>query len=395
MSASFNVLEKELLDDFLTMVRIDSPSRDERGMADWLTTTLRGLGCDVEEDEAGEAIGGNAGNLIVKLKGNTDAPALLFSSHMDTVEPALGIEPVIEDGIVRSKGETILAADDKAGLACILQLARMAQAQPDVPRPDLEFSIHIAEEVGLLGSKNLDTSKFTAKVGFVLDDEDVHKVNVGSPGAARLNYTVHGLAGHAGVAPEKGISAIKVAAEILAKMNFGRIDEETTANVGKIEGGTASNVVTPKVEMRAEARSHNPEKLKAQIDHMHACFEDVCLAWQEKYKAVWEAAGEGPMPRWEVDQQDDYAPVKFTEDDYPVKLTLAAGKALGWEMSTKISGGGTDGSVLTHKGIPCVVLGVGMQAIHSTKEFIKISDLNDAARLMASIVSTHVAGDLA
>ncbi len=395
MSDGYKVLEKDLLDDFLAMVQIDSPSRDERGMADWLTEKLRSLGCEVEEDKAGETVGGNAGNLRVFLKGNTDVDPLLFSAHMDTVEPARGVDPIVEDGIVRSKGETILAADDKAGLACIVQLARLAQAQPDVPRPDLEFSIHICEEVGLLGAKTVDTSKFRSKVGFVLDDEDVKKVNVGSPGAVRLNYTVFGKASHAGVAPEKGISALKVAAEVLAKMNFGRIDEETTANVGRIEGGTASNVVTEKVTMKAEARSHNPEKLKAQVDHMNACFEEVCSAWQEKTKHLWEGTDEGPLPNWKLDQADDYAPVQFSEDDYAVKLPMAAGKTLGWDMATKISGGGTDGSILTHEGIPCVVLGVGMRDIHSTKENIAVSDLNDAAKLMAAIVTMHANGGVA
>jgi tripeptide aminopeptidase len=392
MSNGYTVLEQELLDDFLAMVQIDSPSKNERGVADWLTEKFRSLDCEVVEDDAGSKVGGNAGNLRVYLKGNTDADPLMFSAHMDTVEPANGVVPVVEDGVVRSKGETILAADDKAGLACIVQLARLAKDQPNVSRPDLEFSIHICEEIGLLGSKSVDTSKFRSKTGFVLDDENIRKVNVGSPGAVRLNYSVYGKAAHAGVAPEKGISALKVAAEVLAKMNFGRIDEETTANVGKIEGGTASNVVTPKVEMKAEARSHNPEKLKAQVDHMNACFESVCKEWQEKNKHLWEGTDEGPLPRWELDQADDYAPVQFSDEDYAVKLPMAAGRSLGWEMGTKISGGGTDGSILTHEGIPCVVLGVGMRDIHSTKENIAVADLNDAAKLCSTVVTVHAAG---
>ncbi|GBE29637.1 peptidase T [bacterium BMS3Bbin04] len=311
---------------------------------------------------------------------------------MDTVEPANGVVPIIEDGVVRSKGETVLGSDDKAGLACIVQLARLAKDQPDVPRPDLEFSIHISEEVGLLGSKLIDVSKFRSKIGFVLDDTDALKVNTGSPGAVRLDYTVYGKASHAGVAPEKGISALKVAAEILAKMNFGRIDDETTANVGKIEGGTASNVVTEKITMSAEARSHDPKKLKAQVDHMNGCFEEVCKKWQEASKHLWEGTEEGPLPRWEVDQGEDYAPVKFSEDDYGVKLPMAAGRSLGWDMETKVSGGGTDGSILTQKGIPSVVLGVGMRDIHSTKENIAISDLNDAAKLCVTLVTMHAQG---
>jgi len=394
MTNGYTILEQELLDDFLAMVQIDSPSKNERGMADWLTEKLRSLDCEVTEDDAGKQTGGNAGNLRVTLKGNADVEPLLFSAHMDTVQPANGVVPVIEDGVIRTKSDTVLGSDDKAGIACIVQLARLAKAQPDVPRGDLEFSIHISEEIGLLGAKTVDTSQFRSKTGFVLDDSSVFKVNTGSPGAVRLNYTGHGKASHAGVAPEKGISALKVASEALAKMNFGRIDEETTANVGSIEGGTMSNIVTDKVTMKAEARSHNPEKLKAQVAHMNACFEEVCKAWQEKTKHLWEGTDEGPLPRWELDQADDYAPVKFSVDDYAVKLPMAAGRSLGWEMGTKVSGGGTDGSILTHKGIPCVVLGVGMKDIHSTKENIAIADLNDAAKLCSTVVTIHANGGI-
>ncbi|MBS1261875.1 MAG: Peptidase T [Calditrichaeota bacterium] len=384
MNDGYRILEKELLDDFLTMVQIDSHSRDERAMADWLTEELRSLGCTVEEDDAGEKVGGNAGNLRVTLKGNTGAPPLLFSSHMDTVKPGEGIKPVIEDGVVRSSGDTILAADDKSGLAVILQLVRLANAQPDVPRPDLEFSIHICEEIGLLGAKHVDTSGFRATAGFVLDDEIVDRVCVASPGAVRLTYRITGKASHAGLAPEKGINAIMVAADALSRMKIGRIDEESTANVGVIEGGTAANVVTENVSIKAEARSHNVDKLRRQVEHMNACFEEACAEWRKKTGS--------DLPSWEHEEEEDYHPVKFTLDDYPVKLTIAAGKELGWNMGTFVSGGGTDGSVLTHAGIPCVVLGVGMKDIHSTSEHIAVEDLNKAARLCAAIVTAHANG---
>jgi len=385
MNDSYAILKDELLDDFLTMVQIDSPSKDERAMADWLTAKFTELGCDVSEDKAGETVGGNAGNLRVTLKGNTSADPLLFSSHMDTVEPARGIKPVRDGDVIRSSGDTILGSDDKAGLACILQLARMAKAQPDIPRPDLEFSIHICEEIGLLGAKTVDTAAFRSKVGFILDDHDPHSLTVGSPSAVRLEYTVYGKASHAGVEPEKGISAIKVASEAIAKMNIGRIDEETTANVGVIQGGVATNIITEKVMMKAEARSHDPKKLEEQVKHMDSCFEEICAAWRKKSGT--------DLPRFESVREDDYKAVRFSIEDYPVKLTMAAGKALGWgEMETKISGGGTDGSVLSHKGIPCLVLGVGMEAVHSTEESIRIPVLEDAVRLISTIVTTHAKG---
>ncbi|MFH0882587.1 MAG: M20/M25/M40 family metallo-hydrolase [bacterium] len=388
MSDSYTILKKELLDDFLTMVQIDSPSKDERAMADWLTAKFNELGCSVSEDKAGETVGGNAGNLRVTLKGNTGTEPLLFSAHMDTVEPARGIKPVVEGDVIRSSGDTILGSDDKAGIACILQLARIAKAQPETTRPDLEFSIHICEEIGLLGAKNVDPSSFRSKVGFILDDHDPRSLTVGSPSAVRLDYTVFGKASHAGVEPEKGISAIKVSSEAIAKMNFGRIDHETTANIGVIQGGVATNIITEKVTMKAEARSHDPKKLEKQVEHMTSCFEEVCAEWRKKTGS--------DLPRFEVDRKDDYKAVRFSVDDYPVKLTIAAAKSLGWgEMETKVSGGGTDGSVLSHKGIPCLVLGVGMEAVHSTEEHMKISVFEDAARLISTIVTTHAKGEVA
>ncbi len=374
--------EKLLLDDFLTLVQMDSPSKDEREVADWLTNQFRDIGCEVTEDKAGEEVGGNSGNLKVTLKGNCDAGALLFSSHMDTVEPSRGIEPIVEDGIVRSKGETILGSDDKSGIAVILHLARMAKAQPDVPRPDLEFSIHICEEIGLLGAKFLDASSFKAVAGFILDDHDPKGVTIKSPSAARLDFAVVGRASHAGVEPEKGISAIKVASEAIAKMNMGGIDEETTCDIGAFHGGTMSNIVTERVEMKAEARSHDPEKLEAQIAHMLACFEDTCSEWRQDGEDV---------PRFEVERGDDYRAVRLSPDDLPAKLVIDAGKTLDWEIETKISGGGTDGSILNEKGIPCVVVGVGMQDVHSTKEWVRISDMTDAARLCGAILTSQAA----
>lgn len=379
--SGFKVNEKQLLDDFLTMVQIDSPSKHEREMADWLTKEFKALGCDVVEDGTGEKIGGNAGNLKVFLKGNTETAPLMFSAHMDTVEPANGIVPVVEDGIVRSKGETVLGSDDKSGIAVILQLARMAKEQPDVPRGDLEFSIHVAEEIGLLGAKNLDTASYKSKAGFILDDHDPKGATIKSPSAVRLDFKVIGKAAHAGVEPEKGISAIKVTSEAIARMNMGRIDEETTSNIGAISGGKMSNIVTEEVLMKAEARSHSPQKLEEQVAHMIACFEDVCAEWRKK-------SGED-VPRFEYDRGDDYAAVQLSEDDLPVKLAVEAGKELGWDLELKQSGGGTDGNIISHKGIPCIVLGVGMQDVHSTKEWVKVSDMVDAARLIATIVEKN------
>ncbi|MDP8207709.1 MAG: M20/M25/M40 family metallo-hydrolase [Candidatus Electryonea clarkiae] len=379
--SKFSIIPGKLLEDFLALVRIDSPSRNERGVADWLIKELTDAGCEVEEDDAGGATGGNAGNLFVRFAGNRpDAKTLMFSSHMDTVIPADGVEPIVEDGIVRSKGETILGADDKAGLAVILHLVRMAEAQPEIPRPDLEISLHVCEEIGLLGAKHVDISKFRAVAGFILDDHEPKEVTIGSPSAVRVDYKIIGRAVHAGIEPEKGISALEIASKAISNMNLGRIDAETTANIGVVKGGGATNIVMEEIEMKAEARSHSIDRLEEQVKHMQDCFEAAC---EERRKE-----GED-VPRFVQERKDDYKAVRFNEDDFPVRLVKAAGAKLGWTIKTKIGGGGTDGSIITHKGIPSIVVGVGMQDVHSTKEWIRISDLENAARIVGSIVVTH------
>lgn len=362
---------QRLLNEFLELVQIDSASKDERLMADALKPRLEALGFTVTEDDAGEKIGGTAGNLIAVLEGQKDAPALLFCAHMDRVEPGRGIKPVVEDGVVKSDGTTILAADDVAGIAAVLEAVRTVQEQ-QIPHGRLEILFTVAEEGGLFGAKSLDASALQAKAGFFLDTGGpVGTIVVQAPAQKNISATVHGRAAHAGVAPEKGISAILVAAEALTKMKLGRIDEETTANIGLIQGGVATNIIPDRVELKGEARSLDQEKLNRQAEHMAEVIQSTCAAHGVEA---------------EVSISDSYNSFRLTEADYVVQLAVKAAKAMGLEPQIESTGGGSDANIINGYGIPSVILGMGYTNVHTTDEAIPIDQLEAAAQYVLQLI---------
>jgi tripeptide aminopeptidase len=363
--------KQRLLNEFLELVQIDSASKDERLMADALKPRLEALGFTVTEDDAGEKIGGTAGNLIAVLEGQKDAPALLFCAHMDRVEPGRGIKPVVEDGVVKSDGTTILAADDVAGIAAVLEAVRTVQEQ-QIPHGRLEILFTVAEEGGLFGAKSLDASALQAKAGFFLDTGGpVGTIVVQAPAQKNISATVHGRAAHAGVAPEKGISAILVAAEALTKMKLGRIDEETTANIGLIQGGVATNIIPDRVELKGEARSLDQEKLNRQAEHMAEVIQSTCAAHGVEA---------------EVSISDSYNSFRLTKADYVVQLAVKAAKAMGLEPQIESTGGGSDANIINGYGIPSVILGMGYTNVHTTDEAIPIDQLEAAAQYVLQLI---------
>src|SRR5256714_1962605 len=259
----------------LELVQIDSHSRKERDVAQRIKQYCEEMGAQCEIDDAGEAVGGNTGNVIARFAGTlTSAQPIMMSAHMDTVVPGEGVKPVVEGDIIRTDGTTVLGGDDKSGCAVIIEVIRCLQEQ-NVPHAPIEAIFSICEEVGLLGAKNVDVSKIKSKYGIVFDSDDPGFLFTKGPSSNELVFKVYGLESHAGVAPEDGISAIKIAAEAIAAMKLGRIDEETTANIGLIEGGMATNIIPNLVVLKGEARSHSEEKLEAQTQHMKKCLDDV------------------------------------------------------------------------------------------------------------------------
>lgn len=357
--------------EFIELVSIDSISKKERSMADCLGAKLKAMGHEVYEDNAGDAIGGDAGNLICTVKGTKNVPAVLFAAHMDTVEPGIGKKPVVDGGFIRSDGTTILGGDDVSGIVSILEALR-ALEESGMEHGDIQVVFTIGEEVGLYGSKNLDYGRIHAKYGFIMDTGGpIGTVNVKAPAQDKIYVTVEGKASHAGVSPEKGISAIQVAASAIARMKLGRIDPETTANIGSINGGRETNIVCDRVEISAEARSLELSKLEAQTAHMRECFEQA--ASQFGAKADFRA--------------DRLYPSFGIAPGAPIMSILEkAAEDIGIKLQPESTGGGSDTNIFNGKGIEAVNISTGMENVHSTQECISIDDMVKAAEFVLSII---------
>ncbi|MBT9169334.1 MAG: Carboxypeptidase G2 [Syntrophomonadaceae bacterium] len=365
------VNKERLVNTFLEIVKVNSQTKNERMMADYLKGKLSGLGLAVEEDNAGEAFGGNAGNVLARLEGKADKNALLLSAHMDRVAPGENIQPVVEGDLIKSDGDTILGADDGAGLAIILEVLQVLR-ENNLQHGLLEVVFTVAEEGGLNGSKALDVDSLAAKQAVIFDSSgDAGIVINQAPAQDEIIARIYGQAAHAGVAPEKGINAIVVAAKAIGRMQLGRLDEETTTNIGVITGGKATNIVPDFVEVRGEARSFREEKLQKATESMKAAFN---LAAAEENGRV------------EIEVKRLYAAYHHPEDHKLLQLVKKAGKAVGLKIVIQASGGGSDANILNGKGIDAINLGVGNGEAHTPQEFQKISELLKAAELAVKIV---------
>ncbi|MFD2925896.1 M20/M25/M40 family metallo-hydrolase [Halobacillus naozhouensis] len=366
------VNKERLIEEFLELVQVDSETKDEAKIAKVLTKKFEDLGLEVFEDDAKNKTGHGAGNLICNLKGTKkDVDTIYFTSHMDTVVPGNKVKPAIKDDYIVTDGTTILGADDKAGLAAILEAIRSIKEQ-NVEHGDLQFIITVGEESGLVGAKALDPSHLTAKYGYAIDsDGQVGNIIVAAPTQAKLNAIVKGRTAHAGLAPEKGVSAITLASKAIAKMPLGRIDEETTANIGRFEGGKQTNIVCDHVEILAEARSLVPDKMNEQVEKMKQAF----------IQTAEEMGGE-------VELQVDimYPGFKQQEGDHVVEVARAAAKQIGRESKLLTSGGGSDANVIAGHNIPTVNLAVGYEEIHTTNERIPVGELVKIAELVTAII---------
>jgi len=365
--------QQRLLAEFLELVQIRCSTKAEREVADVLKQRLAELGLEVFEDDTGEKIGGNCGNVIAYLPGAADAPVVMLSAHLDCVEPCGSIEPVIEAGIIKSAGDTILGSDDKAGVAAIMEGLRVV-VERKLPHGGVQVIFTVSEEGGLDGSKNISKEHLKADMGYALDSGgEPGTIITMAPGQNSIDVVVHGKTAHAGVAPEEGINAIVVAGKALAELKQGRIDSETTANVGIIKGGHATNIVPARVELKCEARSRNMAKLAAQTEHMRETFEQVAKA-----NGV----------RAEVKVEHAYDPYVLADDAPVVALAVKAAQSIGLTPGLQATGGGSDANFFNSYGVPTAVLGVGMSKVHTTEEYIKEADLYKAAELVVAIITT-------
>jgi len=367
-----DVNQERLINEFIELVQIDSETKHEAEIAKVLTNKFTQLGLDVVEDDSKERTGHGAGNLICTMKGNNqDADPIYFTSHMDTVVPGKGIKPIIEDGYITSDGSTILGADDKAGIAAMIETIRVLK-ENNIDHGDIQFIITVGEESGLVGAKELDASLINAKYGYALDSNGkVGEIVVAAPTQAKLWTIMKGKTAHAGVAPEKGVSAITLAAKAIAKMPLGRIDEETTANIGRFEGGKQTNIVADHVEILAEARSLDPGKMDRQV---------------QKMKDAFEQTAENFGGSAEVTVKLMYPGYKQESGDHLVKVAINAVKAIGRESKLVKSGGGSDANIIAGHGIPTVNLAVGYEEIHTTSERMPLEELVKITELVTEII---------
>jgi tripeptide aminopeptidase len=362
---------QRLQDLLLELVRIDSLSRREGRIAVRLADEMRALGATVEFDDAGTAVGGEVGNLIAHVPGTAEAEPILLCAHMDTVEPGVGVKPIVEGDVIRSDGTTVLGGDDKSGVAIVCECVRVCRER-GLSHPPIEVVFTICEEIGLVGAKHLDAGRVRARRGLVFDSDAAGVVFTRAPGANHLEIVVRGRAAHAGMAPERGISALQVAAEAIAGMRLGRIDAETTSNLGVVEGGRAVNIVPEEVRIRGEARSHDDAKLAAQTDHIRRRFE--------------EAAAAHPGARVEVRIEREYEAMSIPDDAPVMQLLFAAAARVGRTIESQAMGGGCDANILNRRGFEVVNLGTGMREIHTTSEWLKVSDMVGAAEVTLAVL---------
>jgi tripeptide aminopeptidase len=362
----------EVVSLFTELAALPSPPGEERVVADRVTAYLRDLGLEVAEDDAGARIGSNAGNLYARIEPTDESGTpLFFCAHLDTVPPEAAIEPVVEDGIIRNATGTILGADNKAAVAVMLEATRQLLSE-NRPHGGIELLFTPKEEVGLHGAAAFDHEQLHARVGYVYDQAaPIGEVILGAPYAHSMEVRFHGRASHSGMYPEEGRSAIAAAAKAISDLKLGRIDEDSTANVGIISGGTAGNIVPEWCSFLAEARSHDPRKLADLV--------------REMLEAATFAAGLEDC-QVETEVHKSYSGYRFKRDDYVVRLAGSALERAGYEPSFKLSGGAADANVFNERGLACVNLANGMAEIHTPQEHIAVEDLDRMVDVKLALV---------
>jgi tripeptide aminopeptidase len=366
-----DVTRADLLSLFLQLVEIPSPSGHERTVADLILAYLREAGLEPVEDESAAETGAGSGNLFVRVPGRGSGTPILLAAHMDTVAVTGTIRAVVQEDVVTSVGDTILGADDKTAVTLLLMLLRELAAEP--PGGDVEVLFTTSEEIGLRGAKAFDASGLAAQAGFVFDSSGpLGRIITAAPTHKTLVADFKGVAAHAGIEPQKGRSAVVAAARAVAAMKLGRIDEATTANVGMISGGVATNIVPENCRVEAEARSREPARLSAQLaDMLEAVNEAATLVGVDVATSVVE----------------EYAAFDLDPEALPVRIAWRALQAIGLEPSLGATGGGSDVNVFNAKGLPSVNLDIGFEDVHTSAESMPVDRLLLGYRLVRALVA--------
>ena len=371
-------MESPIIDYFLSLIKINSESRNEEAIAIQLEKDLKMLGGEVQIDRANEKTGGNIGNVYAYFPGNINKDPILFCAHMDTVHPGNNIKPIISADRITSDGTTILGSDDKSGIAQIIWAIRVIK-ENKIEHAPIEVLFTISEEIGLLGAKYLDYSIIKSKLGYALDSHTTCEIVVAAPSQIDMKYTIHGKEAHAGVNPAKGLNVIKIAADAISKMPSGRIDKETTCNIGIIKGGKATNIVPNLIIIEAEARSHNQNTLHELVDSMSNILRDTV----KKYKVGDFQA------KVDIEIEESYEAFHFKHDSPVVQLAIQTNNNLGIPAKISIGGGGSDANIFNKKGLSVAVIGTGMRKVHTLDEYILISDLELGAKWVEEVIKIY------
>lgn len=327
--------KNRLINNFMDMVRIDSPSNQELEMSKWLVNYLKERNIDAIIDDAGEKYGGNTGNVIAYIKGEEGSRPLCLCAHMDQVQPCLGVKPILDGNVVRSDGTTTLGADDKAGMH---------------------------------GVKNFNPDNLPCKDMVILDSGGaIGSIAYKAPAQQSIKISFQGKKAHAGIEPEKGLNAILVASHAISNMHIGRIDSLTTSNIGEIEGGGATNIVTDKVTLTAEIRSHIPETLEYELNHMEKCCKDAASKFNTTYT---------------FEHNMSYPSFELSRDSHVFKLSEEAIRQVGVVPNPMVIGGGSDANILANLGYNCAILSLGMYDVHTVNEYVNIDELYDTAKIV-------------
>lgn len=361
---------------FATLCRIESPSGHERACADFCAVELASMGLEVEEDDCGPQAGSDAGNLLTRIPGASDLSVLLCA-HLDTVPLAAPVEPVLVDGAWRNANEGILGADNKSAVAVILELARRLTAADEPPPVGVEILLTVCEEVSLRGSRAFDVTSLRSAFGYVFDHATpIGDIVVASPSHYRIVAELRGRAAHAGIRPEVGRSAVAAAAAAIAAMRLGRLDGQTTANIGLIAGGSAINVVPERCRVEGEVRSLDPDRAAAvtteMIDHLQQAAD----------------AGECDL---DLDVAQMFAGYRTRPRAPQLAVAERALRACGFEPRQIFSGGGSDANALEAGGFGCTCLADGTEANHEPGERISAQSLESLLDLALAIVEEAAA----
>lgn len=380
-----HINKERLTERFMEMVKISSQSLNEKSFADYCKDFLQNqMGCEVYEDNAAAKIGGNQSNIIAKYYGNSMKKPLMFAAHLDTVKPGNNIVPVLENGIIRSSGETVLGADDKSGIAAIFEALQVIK-ENDIDAPDIDIVLTVAEEIGLLGAKNLDYQLLRAKEGYALDSESIEGIFVRAPSQNSIDIEIEGMESHAGMYPEKGISAIKTAADAIVNMPLGRIDTHTTSNMGVIKGGIATNIVTKKVTINGEIRSHNEDKLNHYTDKIKEAVYNAC-----SQNRITMPDGSVKTALCNVKVNREYNSMYVKPGESVIERVTKVYSKLGIPFKTLTGGGGSDANIFNEHGIKTVILGTGMMDVHTVNEYINADDIYTITKIIMALVEEEI-----